>query len=367
MSNDSRKIYELESIRGLAALLVVFYHLPKWNPILDIKIINNGYLMVELFFVISGFVIFNAYSNRINSRNDLIKFQFLRFARLYPVHLIFLLLFLSIEILRYITTIHYGAQILKVAPFSTNSIQAFIEQAFLLQSVLPNGNATTYNAPAWSLSVEFYTYLIFALILLLSKHNKIKAMFALACISISLLIFKSTFGMENLLRCFAGFFLGCLIANYANHTKIILPKYISLAIFLLLILFLLTKNPGEFDFFVFFLTGALIISLLNPQGILNKLLKNRILLWLGEISYSLYMSHVFIIWFVSQIFTRILGRYEANGPGAVSLSVLETIISSSLFTILVLLVSQLIYTFIEKPFREKSRKFISRALIEPVK
>ena len=54
MSNDSRKIYELESMRGLAALLVVFYHLPKWNPILDIKIINNGYLMVELFFVISG-------------------------------------------------------------------------------------------------------------------------------------------------------------------------------------------------------------------------------------------------------------------------------------------------------------------------
>lgn len=54
---NSAKIKELESIRGLAAFLVVFYHLPKWNPILDIRLVNNGYLMVHLFFVLSGFVI----------------------------------------------------------------------------------------------------------------------------------------------------------------------------------------------------------------------------------------------------------------------------------------------------------------------
>ena len=323
--------------------------------------------MVELFFVISGFVIFNAYSNRINSRNDIIKFQFLRFARLYPVHLIFLLLFFFIEILRYITTIRYGAQVLKVAPFSTNSIQAFIEHAFLLQSVLPNGNTTTYNPPAWSISVEFYTYLIFALILLLSKNNKIKILFALASISMLLLILKSTFGMENLLRCLAGFFLGCLTANYANHAKTIFPNYSSLAIFSLLILFLVTKNSTQIDFFVFFLTATLIISLLNPMGIMNKVLKNRVLLWLGEISYSLYMSHVLIIWFVSQLLMRVLKRPETNGNGTVSLSVFETIISVFLVTVLVLLVSQFIYAFIEKPFREKSRALISRAPIEPAK
>ena len=55
---SSTKVEELESIRGLAALLVVFYHIPKWNPLLEIGIINNGYLMVELFFVLSGFVIY---------------------------------------------------------------------------------------------------------------------------------------------------------------------------------------------------------------------------------------------------------------------------------------------------------------------
>jgi peptidoglycan/LPS O-acetylase OafA/YrhL len=51
------KIEELESIRGLAALLVVFFHIPKWNIMFDIGIINNAYMMVDLFFVLSGFVI----------------------------------------------------------------------------------------------------------------------------------------------------------------------------------------------------------------------------------------------------------------------------------------------------------------------
>ena len=90
---NSKKIEELESIRGLAALLVVFFHIPKWNPILNIGIINNGYLMVEVFFVLSGFVIFNAYTNKINTSKDLLRFQFLRLGRLYPVHLTFLLFF----------------------------------------------------------------------------------------------------------------------------------------------------------------------------------------------------------------------------------------------------------------------------------
>jgi peptidoglycan/LPS O-acetylase OafA/YrhL len=55
------KIEELESIRGLAALLVVFFHIPIENSYLDIGIIKNGYLMVDLFFVLSGFVIYNSY------------------------------------------------------------------------------------------------------------------------------------------------------------------------------------------------------------------------------------------------------------------------------------------------------------------
>jgi peptidoglycan/LPS O-acetylase OafA/YrhL len=67
MSNN-KKIYELESVRGLAALLIVIYHIHHislWNSFFNFEIIKNGYLMVELFFVLSGFVIYNSYFEKI--------------------------------------------------------------------------------------------------------------------------------------------------------------------------------------------------------------------------------------------------------------------------------------------------------------
>jgi peptidoglycan/LPS O-acetylase OafA/YrhL len=98
-----QKIEELESLRGLAAFLIVLHHMPHWNSILDIiRLVKNGYLMVEFFFVLSGFVIFNAYSEKINTKKDIVRFQFLRFGRLWPVHILFLIVFLGIETARYI-------------------------------------------------------------------------------------------------------------------------------------------------------------------------------------------------------------------------------------------------------------------------
>src|SRR5580700_3165978 len=107
-ARERPKIQELESIRGLAAMLVVFYHTPRWNPLCNIGIFNNGYIMVDLFFVLSGFVIYSAYAQKINSRPDLGRFQFLRFGRLYPVHITFLFVFLAIELAKYAAKLKYG-------------------------------------------------------------------------------------------------------------------------------------------------------------------------------------------------------------------------------------------------------------------
>lgn len=363
MSNKSRRIFELESLRGLAALLVVLYHIPKWNPILDINIINNGYLMVELFFVISGFVIHKAYNEKISSREDLLKFQFLRFGRLYPIHLIFLLIFLLIEIGKYYAVYKYGIQNIKATPFGENSIEALVEHIFLLQAILPNDNATTFNAPAWSISVEFYTYLIFGLNILFFKQHKIKLMSILAFVPLLLIIFDFTFGYGFLIRCLAGFFLGCLVAFAVEGKSLRTPASISFLILILLVLFLQLKLPNEFDFLVFFLTIALIISLLlSPTGWLNSVLKNKVFVWLGEISYSVYMSHTFIIWGVANIFKRLVRRPEIqmpNGSWAAVLSVSETIVAVCAVFTLVLFISHLLYFFVERPLRDRARKFVS--------
>ena len=105
--SKSEKILELESIRGLAAVLIFFFHIPKWNPLLNIGIINNGDLVVELFFVLSGFVIYRTYENKIFNVKDLLRFQFLRFGRLYPVHFLFLLVFIFLILIILLTTFYY--------------------------------------------------------------------------------------------------------------------------------------------------------------------------------------------------------------------------------------------------------------------
>lgn len=361
MTTDRQKYLELESLRGLAALLVVFYHLPKWNSFLNLGLINNGYLMVELFFVISGFVIFNSYVERINSWRDLFRFQYLRIGRIYPVHLLFLLLFMGVEVLKYISINVGGVDDLKVKPFSTNNFQALIEQIFLLQSVLPNGHDTTYNPPAWSISVEYYTYLIFALVVLFFKKYRMVVFFAFATFSLILLMWGLTFEFQNLFRCLAGFFIGC-VANHFIRIRTIKPtKHISLLAGILFLIFLHIKNPNDMDFLAYPIAGMLVLSLVAvPDGTLNTFLNHRFLHWLGEISYSVYMSHVFIIWLLSQILIRVLKRPGTTALGAVPLSIGETIIAILLVIVSVLVASQMIYKFIEKPIRERSRRFLFR-------
>lgn len=353
---------ELESIRGLAALLVVFYHIPKWNPILDIGLINNSYLMVDLFFVLSGFVIFNAYANTIATGKDLLRFQILRLGRLYPVHLLFLLLFLGIEIAKYVATAKLGTQDIRVQPFAENSLNALVQQLFLLQAIGPTGNILTFNGPAWSISVEFYTYLIFALIVLFLKPLKTYVFFAVAGIAITLLMTKTTFGSDELLHGIAGFFIGCITASAIKKTNRILPPYLTTLCFISILLFLTLKSADRFDVTIYFLTATLIASLmLSPTGHLKAMLRHKTLAWLGRISYSIYMSHSFVLWGVANIFKRLLNRPEtlrANGKWVLSLSTGETCIAILAIFALVLLVSQATYTLIENPLRRKSRHFV---------
>lgn len=126
MENTARqeRLTELESLRGFAALIVVLFHMPQWYPPFHaIPLIRNGGYMVDLFFVLSGFVITRAYCDRIRTEKDIIRFQLVRLGRLYPVHLLFLLLFLGIEITRHLLA---SSDILKSGrqPFEYNSIDA---------------------------------------------------------------------------------------------------------------------------------------------------------------------------------------------------------------------------------------------------
>tara|TARA_B100000780_G_C21102575_1_gene445021 strand:- start:769 stop:1896 length:1128 start_codon:yes stop_codon:yes gene_type:complete len=359
-NQSSTKIEELESIRGLAALLVVFFHIPKWNSLLDIGIINNGYLMVELFFVLSGFVIYNAYAKKIISTKDLIRFQFLRFGRLYPVHLLFLVVYIFIEVAKYFAQYKFGISSPNSQPFLENNLAALFQHIFLIQAIGPTGNDLTFNGPAWSISVEFFTYLLFGVGVLFFHKNKEFFFSVLALISLLMLTTETTFGFSSLVRCFAGFFIGCLTANIIGKSSTTVPSYISLLIFVAIFFFLQIKTPHEYDLMIYFLSSTLIASLvLSKQGLLKKILNLKILTWLGSISYAVYMSHSSIIWVMNQVVRIILKKPELiiDGQSIPQLSEIDTLIGWILIVVLVLLVSKFVLHFIEKPLRKKSRHF----------
>jgi peptidoglycan/LPS O-acetylase OafA/YrhL len=343
------------------------HHFFEWNPIIESKIFINSYLMVDLFFVLSGFVIFNAYAEKINSGLDLVRFQFLRLGRLYPVHILFVVLFLLFAIAKYLVVLkagYVGARNDSLNEFSAYSI---LLNLFLLQTVIPVDQNVSINPPAWSISVEFYTYLIFGFIVLLFHKFKNYIFCLLAIVSILILALNFSGEYGSIIRCFAGFFSGCITASLIKKIDFQCSKYASALLMLLMILFLQIKSVliqntvVSYDVIIYFLSSILIASIvINPNGFLNIVLKNKLLAWFGLISYSLYMSHLFIIHIVASFFKFFLHRPDIKMPDGTwlpSLTGVETCIAFIVSFSLTLLFCHLIFKFIEKPMREKSRQF----------
>ena len=354
------KFVELEGLRGLAALLIVFHHIPPWHSVSTLIFIKNGYLMVPLFFVLSGFVIYNAYYEKITTVKELIRFQFLRLGRLYPVHLTFLLIFLFIEIAKY-----YAKQQLAITspnsePFHENNIIAFVENVLLLQAVGPTDRATTFNGPAWSISVEFYTYLLFGLFVLYSRKLTVIIFPLVSLTSLYLLVSGNGMGFELLLSCIIGFFFGATTASLGKKIKGSCPKFLPLLSVLAILFFIQYRPSRDYDPFIYLLTALLILTLLKAKNnYVNRVLRSPALKWLGTMSYSIYMSHACIIWIINVYLLAILKKplNFIEGRFIPKLSGWEAFATYFIVLIAVIFISTLVYKYIEQPFRFKSRDY----------
>ena len=357
----------LESLRGVAALLVVFTHLPPWYPpIYFLEFIRNSYLMVEFFFVLSGFVLFHGYGTKILSKMDMLKFMGLRFGRLYPVHVTFLLVILGIETTKYIAATKYGLSGGNTTPFAENNLAAFVEHLFLVQGLGFSDHAFTFNIPGWSISTEFYTYVLFGMsILFLTRKNFLLFSLAVIAVSLMLLLFwHAEIGYFDLiLKCLAGFFSGCLVCavfQFAGQRK--LSAWWSWLSLGSVVVLLCLKPVGDgWDALMYPLSALLILSLLLAPGcFLNAFFSKSPLRWLGKVSYSLYMSHGAAIWVVTQTFRVVLKVPEATVGGShmPQFSPQIALFAYPLTLLAVLLVAQTTFKLVEEPCRKWTRKAV---------
>jgi peptidoglycan/LPS O-acetylase OafA/YrhL len=362
------KIEELESIRGIAALLVVLFHMPTWNPHLhNIRFINNGYYMVDLFFVLSGFVMNLNYGDRLHDLRDLARFQFLRLGRLYPVHLLFLLLAVATAAASWIAVSAFGLNIPNGgSAFKGATFASFTEQLLLIHSLGFFKLAHPFNLPSWSISVEFYTYLIFGIMCLISHYALRLSLFViLSGAALALL----TFGGENIasfseiLQCLAGYFLGCLVAAFAARHPHALPRGSTLAALAAMTLFLCTRKAPQFDIAIFFLSALVILAVVCSKDDSTKgILRHKWLKFLGLVSYSIYMSHIFVLWICNQFVRVVLREPEAivGGISTPQMSLFGGLLWQGIAVAGTILLSAMVFRYIEDPYRLKSKEFARR-------
>src|ERR1700759_2666613 len=88
----------LDALRGICALLVVLFHIPIYHALKGADAFVNLQFCVDMFFALSGFVLCHAYGHRLNDGSEGLRFAWMRLARLWPLHMVMLALFVAIEV-----------------------------------------------------------------------------------------------------------------------------------------------------------------------------------------------------------------------------------------------------------------------------
>ena len=300
VSVKNRRIDSLTSMRGIAACLVMVFHLryaffevSSINlSLFSIKIFQKAYLWVDYFFVLSGFVLASRYMEEFTWSFKYIKnFLIHRLARIYPLHLLTLLVFVL-----YIGIFKGWAYVFENA----NSINA---QLFLIQS-WQRHFVEDWNYPSWSLSTEWAAYLLFPVLVAWVKFTSKKIYYSVALILVyfaelyNLLVVYGDGRMDfthyyGLHRCILQFVIGLTLFTIHRELLINIKSFrivdFTSALALVSLFLILYFQPLDLWFSV--VSVVLVLSLSLSNGWFSKLLTIRPLVFLGEISFSIYLWH----------------------------------------------------------------------------
>ncbi len=315
----------LDIFRGIFASMVVLFHLAPFadTPILNNSFILNSDLFVDFFFVLSGFVITYTYQS-LSTANETKLFYKKRLFRLYPLHLIMLLLFVAVEVGKKFLEGHI--QINQPNNENNNLLTFFSNLLFLHSVKLPGVTDVSWNIPSWSISAEMIAYIVFGTATfyinrnsLFKVRNIIYVLIALGSLAALYIItnsFELTYSFNyGFLRAIAGFFTGVICFNtfifakrYADTLSGSLFSFAEMAVLVIMIVSVsmgyAMKDIG-FVYELIFFMAILVFSF--ERGIISENLKKSAFLHkLGTYSYSVYMVHALFISLFNILFIRVL-------------------------------------------------------------
>lgn len=344
-----QRIHTLDGLRGWLALYVAVYHLaaPLTGPgaaLAPIKPwLSGAWWTVDMFFVMSGFVMMHVYRQVFAQRIEAGAcwgFMKARFARLYPVHLLALLLMLPGF---WRMPDHEELWLVQDGRYSAD---AFVKSLLMLHG--PWMESRSWNYPAWSISAEWHAYLVFPLLAwLLPRLGGWSGRWAiLACCAVPLALYtfvgghdahptNGSFLMLRALPLFLAGMLCCMQARWGASWLGLAPVLTCLVL------------AGPWPELAVLACPAMLMWALSKHASACGL-SGSVSVWLGKVSYSLYMTHALVEMYVVQGGLRLAAK---AGHGPLNLDLVGSVALGVLAMVLALALAEVVQRWVETPCR----------------
>ncbi|TNC12088.1 acyltransferase [Methylobacterium terricola] len=345
---DGKDRFEvLDAGRGICALTVAFFHMPLAHPLLQQSWFPNLQFCVDIFFVLSGFVLLHAYGDRLATGRQVFRFGLMRFGRLWPLHAATLALLILLELVRYAYLSRHAGTPVATPPFGAGHRPIEIVTHILFLHNFRTFGDYSWNFPSWSVAVEFWASLGLALTVMIAGPRA-RLVFATLAATLALALWwvspRTLFVIQNwgIVRCLFDLFVGCLA--YTLRDALRLPRAaatVAEAAAAFAVVAVVALMPQGIEACAASLAFGIAIALFSHgRGALSDLARARPAQSLGLWSFSIYLLHLPVI----QAFTTamhavelrtglphtvILGhdRYLDFGSGAANLAVAALLVA----------------------------------------
>jgi peptidoglycan/LPS O-acetylase OafA/YrhL len=302
------RVEQLDGLRGIFSILVITHHHNafKESVFYNNFFVINSSLFVDFFFVLSGFVIAMNYVDRIKTSGDFLSFMKKRFIRLFPLLFYTEIAFLIANLLGENSTLKNAGQM----PVSYY-LYTLLDTLTFMGSTPVFGNWMSINYPAWSISAEMISYLVFGLIVLLLPVRKYAAFLLLILASGLFIISRDEYllaydyGFVRGILCFSlGIFTHLLLSRKSFQLSFLEIPFLAFLIAAMYFVHHWDLNLWKLVFPLIFSIGIVIFS--SSTGRVTQLLSSKPFQYLGKISYSIYLNHALILILVNVVLFRLL-------------------------------------------------------------
>lgn len=347
---ETQRYNVLDTYRYFAAIGVVIYHFEaNFQQFLKspTDALHSFHLLVDFFFVLSGFVLMHTYGGRIGSWSDFTAFMRKRLARVYPLHFVTTLVFVAL------------ALVVKIYALPTNHPEtldlSLTPSHLLLVHAWGLSDHPGLNFASWSISSELFVYLLFPLFaLLLARLGGWKTLMLAVAFAIAMTLIRNAFGLRTWtqatfdfgnLRAVPTFLAGMAIYVLVTQAPARRLSWFWPHVYALALVALMLLRVNEYVV-VALVPGLIALLALAERGGAPTVLGNRFFHTLGDASYGVYMIHAIVI-------NLMLVALRKTGWTSEPQLVLALIVGCVLTTILA------IYSF--RWFENPMRRWLGRA------